>query len=126
MKGMLAPLAGIVCITLLVPVLSGCGVSAQAESSAAQPMIASGGSALHVEREPRLASHPAAFGATHVSSEPLAGLVLFLALRAQQAGHSQNVAVASPSCEAQRPHGVAHTLRRRETRRHESSCGGAG
>jgi hypothetical protein len=126
MKGTLATLAGLVCTTLIVPLLAGCGVNAQAESSTAQPLIASGGSALHVEREPRLASHPAAFGATHVSSEPLAGLVLFLALRAQQAGHSQHVAGSSASCEAQRPRGVTRTLRRREARQREGSCAGAG
>jgi hypothetical protein len=125
MKATRALLAGIACTPLLVPVLSGCGADALAESATVQPQIASGGSALHIERDPHLASHPAAFGATHVNSEPLAGLVLFFAMRARQNMHSEHLATTSPPCGAQRPAGVAGEAQRPLTHRPEGTCSDA-
>jgi hypothetical protein len=126
MKATLAPLAGIVSAALLAPVLTGCGANAQAESPTEQPLIASGGSALHVEREPRLASRPNAFGAAHVNSEPLAGLVLFFAMRAQQARQSEHLTASGPPCDLQRPGSVARAPRRSQAHRRESGCSHTG
>jgi hypothetical protein len=120
MKATRALLAGVACTALSVPVLTACGASAQAESASMQPQIASGGSALHIEREPRLASRPAAFGAAHVSSEPLAGLVLFLAMRARQGMHADHLATASPPCGAQRAASVGRE--RPLTHRPDGTC----
>ncbi|HTV49802.1 MAG TPA: hypothetical protein VME21_01370 [Steroidobacteraceae bacterium] len=97
MHARLGTLTGIVGAALLLPLLAACGTNAAAEPVAQQPLIASGSSVLHVERQPR--GHfgaPATVGAGHASGEPLAGLVLFLAMRLAE--HPPAAQLAATPC----------------------------
>lgn len=82
MQRTFATLTGIAGAALLMALLSACGADVEAQPIEHQPLIVAGGSVLHVERHPRPhLGGPTAIGAGHANGEPLAGLMLFLAMR---------------------------------------------